>query len=138
MGGFVWLKCLVAWRLGELSQHPTCPQLRHKRKWTQLAPIFKQSAHPLALGFTLWIWFRCAHLAIRPPEGDKDVATFIRDSFPDWRVECENRRHDTTAAFTLIPIWDSLERRTDCRAGGTGDSSRVSRHRYGQPTQTLL
>src|SRR4051794_20863341 len=36
----------VAWRLGELSQHPMCPQLWHMRRWTQREPMARHSSHP--------------------------------------------------------------------------------------------
>jgi hypothetical protein len=45
-------KCRVACRFGESSQHPTWPQVRHKRRCTQREPIFRHSSHPSALGVT--------------------------------------------------------------------------------------
>ena len=51
-GCVVWWKCFVACRLGELSQQPTCPHDMHRRRWTQAAPIRRQSSHPCALGRT--------------------------------------------------------------------------------------
>ncbi len=35
IGWRVAWKCLVAWRFGELSQQPTWPQVRHRRRCTQ-------------------------------------------------------------------------------------------------------
>jgi hypothetical protein len=52
-------KCILAWRCGEESQQPTCPQVRHRRKWTHLEPILRQSSQPSALGVTSRIIFRC-------------------------------------------------------------------------------
>jgi len=38
--------CAVAWRLGELSQQPTWPQLRQIRRCTHLPPSRRQSSQP--------------------------------------------------------------------------------------------
>src|SRR5216683_7072664 len=61
MGWPVPWKCRVACLFFEESQQPTCPQIRHSRRWTHVSPIFKQSSQPLALGVTCWIWSRCVH-----------------------------------------------------------------------------
>src|SRR5215469_9766647 len=37
-------KCLVACLFFDESQQPTCPQLRHNRKCTQVSPIFTHSS----------------------------------------------------------------------------------------------
>ena len=50
--GCVAWKCLVAWRLGELSQQPTWPQVRQSRRCTHCEPIFRHSSQPSALGVT--------------------------------------------------------------------------------------
>src|SRR5206468_2977851 len=39
----------VAWRLGESSQQPTCPQTRHRRRWTHLAPMARHSSQPVGV-----------------------------------------------------------------------------------------
>ena len=52
IGWRVAWKCLVAWRFGELSQQPTWPQVRHRRRCTQGEPIFRHSSQPSALGVT--------------------------------------------------------------------------------------
>ena len=46
MGCLVVRKCAVACLFGDESQHPRWPQMRHVRRWTQRAPIFRQSSHP--------------------------------------------------------------------------------------------
>ncbi len=46
-------KCLVACLCGELSQQPTWPQVRQRRRCTQGEPIFKHSSQPSALGVTV-------------------------------------------------------------------------------------
>src|SRR6266567_5877735 len=56
----VW-KCLVACLFFESSQHPTCPQVRQRRRCTQVSPVFKQSSQPFALGVTCRIWSRWVH-----------------------------------------------------------------------------
>src|SRR6266851_1506857 len=61
IGWLVAWKCLVACVFFESSQQPTCPQVRQRRRCTQLSPIFKQSSHPLALGVTSRIWSRWLH-----------------------------------------------------------------------------
>ena len=56
----VSLKCFVPCLLGDESQHPTWPHVKHNRNCTQLEPIFSHSSHPLVLpriiGFTWSIW----------------------------------------------------------------------------------
>src|SRR5579872_255146 len=69
MGWPVWWKCLVAWRWGELSQQPTCPQMRQSRKCTQREPIFRHSSQPSALGVTLRIAETCAHPSLIASSG---------------------------------------------------------------------
>ena len=54
-------KCFVACLFFELSQHPTCPQVMHMRRWTHVSPVFRQSSQPFEPGFTSWIWSRCVH-----------------------------------------------------------------------------
>src|SRR5213593_4607375 len=47
-------KCLVAWRPGELSQHPTWPHSWQSRRWTQRPPVARHSSQPSGvLGWTL-------------------------------------------------------------------------------------
>src|SRR6266702_3298757 len=61
IGCLVAWKCLVACLFFESSQQPTCPQVRQRRRCTQVSPVFKQSSHPLALGVTSRIWSRWLH-----------------------------------------------------------------------------
>src|SRR5580704_8253879 len=61
-GCFVWWKCLVACLFFDESQHPTCPQIRHSLKWTQVSPISRHSLQPLPLGVTLRISFTCGQV----------------------------------------------------------------------------
>src|SRR6266446_10569519 len=61
IGCLVAWKCLVACLFFESSQQPTCPQVRQRRRCTQVSPVFKQSSHPLALGVTCRIWSRWVH-----------------------------------------------------------------------------
>src|SRR6266446_6763250 len=67
IGCFVLWKCFVACLLGDESQQPTCPHSRQRRRWTQVAPIFRQSSQPSALGVTSRIWSRCLQVATGPP-----------------------------------------------------------------------
>jgi len=46
IGWSVAAACLLAWRLGELSQQPTCPHSRQIRRWTQPSPMARQSSQP--------------------------------------------------------------------------------------------
>src|SRR3954451_7151326 len=46
IGWPLWRWWAVAWRFGEESQQPMCPQLAHIRRWTQLPPIRRQSSQP--------------------------------------------------------------------------------------------
>src|SRR5579872_2562313 len=51
IGWAPWWKWAVAWRAGELSQQPTCPQLWHTRRCTQSCrPAARQSTHPVESG----------------------------------------------------------------------------------------
>src|SRR5712692_4441468 len=61
IGWLVAWKCLVAYLFFESSQQPTCPQVRQRRRCTQVSPVFRQSSHPLALGVTSCIWSRWLH-----------------------------------------------------------------------------
>jgi hypothetical protein len=67
IGWPVLLKCLVAWRFGELSQQPTWPQVRHSRRWTQAEPVFRHSSQPSALGVTSRMSAMCLQLFIDSP-----------------------------------------------------------------------
>ena len=73
------LKCFVACRRGESSQHPTCPHVRHSRRCTQATPSLRHSSQPLALGCTLLMLDKCTQLlliVLRSPMVDKAEATF--------------------------------------------------------------
>src|SRR5437899_11060359 len=60
IGWWTLWKCLVACLFGELSQQPTCPHVRHRRRCTQLLPMARHSSHPSGVrGFTSRIWSRC-------------------------------------------------------------------------------
>ncbi len=52
-------KCLVACRLGDSSQQPTCPHLLQMRRCTHGEPVFRHSSQPSALGTTSRIVARC-------------------------------------------------------------------------------
>src|SRR5882757_4669352 len=45
-GCCVAVKCAVAWRFGESSQHPTWPHVLHSRSATQTVPSARHSSHP--------------------------------------------------------------------------------------------
>ncbi len=66
IGCFVFWKCFVACLFFESSQQPTWPHDSHKRKCSQVSPVFKQSSQPFAPGVTARISPRCVH----------DVTTF--------------------------------------------------------------
>src|SRR5271166_4719173 len=51
-------KCFVACLFFDESQHPTCPQIKHMRKWTHLSPIFTHSSQTCVVGFVTLIWSR--------------------------------------------------------------------------------
>ena len=75
MGWAVAWKCLVACWLGEESQQPTCPQVRHRRKWTHGEPIFRHSSQPSALGVTSRIcvvWVQTAVIKLSNPCGQSE------------------------------------------------------------------
>src|SRR3989344_4964994 len=58
-------KCFVACLFFELSQHPTCPHVRHNRRLTQMSPALAQSSQTvISLGCTSFIWSRCVHSGI--------------------------------------------------------------------------
>ena len=57
-------KCLVACLLGDESQQLTSPHDRHRRRCTQVPPIFMHSPHPVGVcGSTSSIWSRWVHSA---------------------------------------------------------------------------
>jgi len=49
----VWLRACFS-----TSRRPTCPHVRHIRRWTQRSPLFKQSSQPRSLGVTSRICIR--------------------------------------------------------------------------------
>jgi hypothetical protein len=51
--------CLVAWRFGDESQQPTCPQVMHIRRWTHQLPVRRHSSQPSADGRTSRMRSRC-------------------------------------------------------------------------------
>src|SRR5580698_4183381 len=56
-------KCARAWRFFDESQQPTWPHSRHMRRCTQVSPVLRQSSHPLADGFTLFMCsFPCSQV----------------------------------------------------------------------------
>jgi len=56
MGWPVARKCALACRLGELSQHPTWPQVRHIRRWSHHPAISRHSSHATLLGTASLTW----------------------------------------------------------------------------------
>src|SRR2546421_4114533 len=82
MGWPVAWKCRVACLFFEESQQPTCPQIRHSRRCTQVSPIFRQSSQPFALGVTSRIWSRCVQVCINVP---------LSLSIVRWRAQSEFR-----------------------------------------------
>src|SRR4029450_8417190 len=54
-------KCLVACRLGELSQQPTRPHSTHSRSSTHVPPLARQSWQPGWLTLEIRIWSRWVH-----------------------------------------------------------------------------
>src|SRR5439155_19927713 len=57
IGWRVAWKCRVACLPGELSQQPTCPHVRHRRRCTQRPPVARHSSQPAGvLGFTERTW----------------------------------------------------------------------------------
>ena len=52
MGWPVAAACLRACRFFESSQHPTWPQVRHRRKCTHVSPIARHSTQPSPEGTT--------------------------------------------------------------------------------------
>src|SRR5204862_4577287 len=50
IGCFVLWKCFVACLFFESSQQPTWPQVRHRRRCTQVSPIFRHSSQPSPRG----------------------------------------------------------------------------------------
>lgn len=51
--GWCWVEaCLLACLFLESSQHLTCPQVRHSRRWIQVSPIARHFWHPSPLGMT--------------------------------------------------------------------------------------
>src|SRR5947207_11145185 len=64
IGCCVFLKCALACLFFESSQQPTCPQLKHSRKCTQLSPVRRHSSQPSARGVTGRICSKCGQLSI--------------------------------------------------------------------------
>src|SRR4029077_12559858 len=64
IGCLVWWKWAVACLPFDLSQQPTCPQVMHSRRWTQVPPVLRQSSQPSALAVTSWSWSRWVHSGI--------------------------------------------------------------------------
>src|ERR1044071_6116958 len=46
--------CLVACLPGELSQHPTWPQVRQSRRWTHCIPVLRHSSQPIGVRGSGW------------------------------------------------------------------------------------
>ena len=71
-------KCLVACVFLDESQHPTCPQIRHIRKWTQVSPILTHSSQTCLVGVPdfdlveVRAFFRHRPSKILPPPGSSD------------------------------------------------------------------
>src|SRR6476659_8088653 len=65
-------KWAVAWRLGELSQQPTWPQLMHIRRCTHRSPIRRQSSQPGLLGRTSATSSRCVQFSLMAMLGIAD------------------------------------------------------------------
>src|SRR5215207_6069356 len=62
IGCVVAWKCFVACLFFEESQHPTWPQMRQSRRWTQVSPICRHSSQPWGVrGVTSRIWSRWVH-----------------------------------------------------------------------------
>ena len=61
IGWRVAWKCLVACLFLELSQQPTWPQVRHRRRCTQVSPMARHSSQPSPLGSLVFTRFRCVH-----------------------------------------------------------------------------
>src|SRR5258706_4977500 len=54
-------KCVVACVLLELSQQPTWPQVRHRRRCTQVSLMTRHSSQPSLFGWSVLTRFRCVH-----------------------------------------------------------------------------
>src|SRR5258708_40182361 len=86
IGCLVRWKCLVACLFLEESQHPTWPHSMHKRRCTQVSPIFRHSSQPLVCGVTLWMWLKCVQALMICPPRCKD---FQLPSLK-WHVACQS------------------------------------------------
>src|SRR5690242_4918349 len=64
IGCVVARKCFVACLFLDESQHPTWPQLRQSRRWTQSSPISRHSLQPEPLGLTLRICETCSQTCV--------------------------------------------------------------------------
>jgi len=71
-------KCFVACRLGESSQQPTCPQVRHRRRCTQPEPMARHSSQPSAPGVTSRIVCRWLHPRTIPISPIRAIASLQR------------------------------------------------------------
>src|SRR2546429_1650366 len=63
MGCWVARKCFVACLFFEESQQPTWPQVKHRRRCTQLSPILRHSSQPSLFGLILRIWSTCVQVS---------------------------------------------------------------------------
>src|SRR5580704_10926874 len=55
----------LACRIGDESQQPTCPHVRHSRKCTQVVPRLRHSSHPCGVrGVTGRTRIRCGSLTV--------------------------------------------------------------------------
>jgi hypothetical protein len=52
----------VAWRLGELSQHPTWAHVVQRRRWTHCPPVSRHSTQPFPLASLVTMVSRCAQV----------------------------------------------------------------------------
>lgn len=78
IGWLVAWKCAVACLFGELSQQPTCPQVRQIRRWTHQSPVLRHSSQPRALGVTLRIECKWWQLPAMVPR--LAIPTFLEQS----------------------------------------------------------
>src|SRR3954451_1413823 len=80
--------CARAWRWGEESQHPMCPQVSHIRRCTHCPPIRRQSSQPgISSGRSVTsIMSRCEHWVMASPSRSG------RGSSDDSRPSSRRRR----------------------------------------------
>ena len=99
-------KCLVACLFFELSQHPTCPHPRHRRRCTQVSPIARHSSHPEVRAATS----RTGHMAAVARHRSWLRGHFTRGASPAFGDACCGPTAAVPRLQSTTPMSDDVNR----------------------------